>query len=62
VSEAKYLIKNEKKIVSEVGCLHEVGLKLGQSLVGHSLDLCSIFIPALLVARTNFWLEDLWMD
>ena len=30
------------------------GSQVGQSLVGHSLSLCSIFVPALLVGRTNF--------
>ncbi|KRY63611.1 hypothetical protein T4D_14450 [Trichinella pseudospiralis] len=35
-----------------------MGLKLGQSLVGHSLSLCSIFVPAHLVGRTNFGLKD----
>jgi hypothetical protein len=35
--------------MSEIGCL-----KLGQSFVGYSLNLCSIFIPENLVGRTNF--------
>jgi hypothetical protein len=29
-------------------------LKLGQLLVGYSLSICSIFVPAFLVDRTNF--------
>lgn len=33
--------------------VHGIGLKLGQLLVGHSLCLCSIFVPAFL-DRTNF--------
>jgi hypothetical protein len=33
------------------------GLKLEQSLLGCSLGLCSIFIPAHLVVRTDFWVE-----
>lgn len=33
---------------------HRVGLKLDQSLVGITLNLCSILICALLIRRTNF--------
>lgn len=33
---------------------------MGQSLVGHSLNLCSIFISAHLVDRTNFRPKGLW--
>ena len=33
---------------------HGMGLKLGQLLVGHSLGLCSIFVPSFLIDRTNF--------
>jgi hypothetical protein len=40
---------------------HEMGLEVGQSLVGHSLNLCSIFIPVHLVGRTNFGLQILWV-
>jgi hypothetical protein len=40
-------------IVSEVG----IGLKLGQSLLGHALTLYTIFIPAHPVDRTNFGLK-----
>lgn len=47
-------------IVSEVGSVHGMYLKLGQSLVDCSLSLCSIFIPVYLVHRTNFRLKDLW--
>ena len=34
--------------------VHGMSLKLGQSLVAHSFSLCFIFLPALLVDRTNF--------
>ena len=34
---------------------HGMGIKLGQLLVGHSLSLCSIFVPAFLLDRANFW-------
>ena len=34
-----------------------MGLKLDQTLVGHSLNLCSIFIPVHLVGRINFGLR-----
>jgi hypothetical protein len=36
-------------------------LKLGQSLVGHSLNLCSIFILAPLVGRKIWGLKVLWV-
>ena len=39
----------------------EMGLKLDQLLVGHSFSLCSIFVPAFLVDRTNFGLKVLWV-
>ena len=32
---------------------HGMGLKLSQSLVGNSLDFCSIFIPVYPIGRTN---------
>ena len=38
-----------------------MNLKLGLALVGHSLNLCSIFVPALLVGRTNFGQKGLWV-
>ena len=38
-----------------------MGFKLGQSLVVHPLNLCSIFVPALLVGRTDFGLKVLWL-
>lgn len=40
---------------------HVMVLKLGHSLIGHSLNLCSIFIPAYLVGSTNFGLKVLWL-
>ena len=40
---------------------HEMGLKLGQLLVGHSLKLCSILVPAFLVDRINLGLKVLWV-
>ena len=36
---------------------YEMGLKLDQSLTGHSLSLCSIFIPVHLVGRTHLRFE-----
>ena len=40
-----------------------MGLRLGQSLVGHSLSLCSLFVPVFLVGRrsTNFGLQFVWV-
>jgi hypothetical protein len=35
---------------------------LGQSLVGHFFNLCSILIPALLEGRTNLRFKILWVD
>lgn len=40
---------------------HSWGLRLGQSLVGHSLNFYSIFIPAHLVGRTHCGLNVLWV-
>ena len=40
--------------VSVVVSLTWNGSKVGQSLLGYSLSLCSIFIPAYLVGRTRF--------
>lgn len=37
-----------------------MGLKLGQSLVGHSHNVCTTFTPAHLVGRTNCRLKVLW--
>lgn len=49
-------------IVSGVGSLsHGMGLKISWSFVGQSLSLCSIFIPAHLVGRTNLLLKVLWV-
>ena len=48
-------------IVSGDGSL-EIGLNLGQSLVGCSLCLCSIFIPEHLVGKTHFMFTVLSMD
>jgi hypothetical protein len=39
-----------------------MGLKVGQSLVGHSLNFHSILIFAPSVGRTNFGLKALWVD
>jgi hypothetical protein len=36
-------------------------LKLGQSLIGHSFNFCSLFIPANLVGRKNCGLKVLWL-
>jgi hypothetical protein len=47
--------------VSGLALSHGICLKLGQSLVGHSLNLCFIFITACLVGRTNFWVKVLWV-
>jgi hypothetical protein len=41
--------------------VHGMDLKLGQSLVGHSLNLCSILISVLLVGRTNLGMKVLWV-
>jgi hypothetical protein len=38
-----------------------MGLKLGWLLVDHSLSLCSIFVSAFLLNRTNFRLKILWV-
>ena len=40
---------------------HGIGLNLGQSLVGHSLYLYSIFISAHFVGRTHFGSKALWV-
>jgi hypothetical protein len=37
-------------------------LKLDRLLVHHSFSLCSIFVPALLLDRTNFGLKVLWVS
>ena len=47
-------------IVSGAGSLTWTGLKLDQSLVGHSLNLCFIFIPVHFVVRTNSGCKVLW--
>jgi hypothetical protein len=39
-----------------------MGLKLGQSLVVSSLSLCSVFIPELLVGKTDLGGRCLWVD
>jgi len=39
-----------------------MGLNLGQSLAGHFLSLCFIFVPEHLVGRKNFGLKVLWVD
>ena len=39
----------------------EVGLELGQSLIGYSLNLCSIFTLVPLVGMTKFGLKVLWV-
>jgi hypothetical protein len=41
-------------VVSGIVFAHGMGLNLGLSLVGHSLCLCSIFVPEYLGVRTNF--------
>ena len=38
-----------------------MGLKVDQSLVGHSFNFCSIFTPAHLVGRTRYKLKVLWL-
>lgn len=45
------------------GFFHGMGLRLGQSLVGHSPSLCSLFVPVFLVGRrsTNFGLQFVWV-
>jgi hypothetical protein len=49
--------------VSGIGsCPWNVSLYLDQSLVGHFLHLCSIFVPAHLVSRTYFGSKTLWVD
>ena len=40
---------------------HGMGLKLSWLLVGHSLSLCSIFVPVLLVDKTKLGSKVLWM-
>jgi hypothetical protein len=47
----------EKKIERLTLSHDQTGLELGQSLVGCSLNLCSIFISAYLVGRTNIGLK-----
>jgi hypothetical protein len=40
---------------------HSVGLKLYQSLVGHSYKFSAIFTPEHLASRTNYSLKVLWL-
>ena len=47
-------------IISGIIFTHAMGLNLCQSLVGHSLCLCYISIPAHLVGRTHFGSKILW--
>ena len=41
---------------------HGMSLKLGQSLVSHSLNFCSIFTPAYLVDKRNCGSKVLWLS
>ena len=59
-SYARFLSASTTSIINSVRDFmrdHGMGLHLGQSLVGHSLSLCSIFVPALLVRLDKFWVE-----
>ena len=56
--QAKQSIINRVKALFSRG----MGLKLGQSLVRYFPSLCSIFIPAYLVGKTNFESKVLWVD
>jgi hypothetical protein len=47
----------ESLMVSGVTLSSGVGLKLGQSLVGHSPSLCSIFIQVHIIGRANIELK-----
>lgn len=40
---------------------HGVGLKLKQTLVGHSHKFCTTIVPAHLVGRTDCWSKVLWL-
>jgi hypothetical protein len=40
----------------------DIGLKLDQSLVGHTQNLCATFTPAHLAGRTNCSLKVLWLS
>lgn len=40
---------------------HRMVLKLDKSFPGHALNLCSIFVPALLVGGTNFGSQVSWV-
>lgn len=44
-------------LMSGLALSHGGGLRLVQGLVGHSLHLCFIFIPAHLVRKGKFWVE-----
>ena len=48
-------------IVSVLVLAHEMALKLDQSVVGHSISLCYIFVSVLLVGRINFGLKVIWV-
>ena len=47
--------------MSEWALSHGMGLKLVQSFVSYSLNLCSIFIPTHIVDRINYGLKVLWL-
>ena len=55
--EAEQGIFNSVKLFS-----HGLYLKLGQSMFGHSLGLCSNFVPAHLMDRTNLGSKVLWVS
>ena len=45
----------------EISFSHEMGLKLSQSLFGHSLCLWYIFVPAHLIGKMHFGSKILWL-
>jgi hypothetical protein len=49
--QAQHSISNSVRVLMPV---HGMDSKSDQSLVGHSFNLCSIFVPAFLLDRSNF--------
>ena len=48
--------------MSEFGAVNVMSVNLGQLLIGQSLSLCSIFVPAFLLFSTYFESKVLWVD
>jgi hypothetical protein len=60
---SSYVCKHNRVslILSGIGSCPWDGSQVRQSFIDHSLSLCSIFVPVLLVGRTNFGLKVLWV-